>query len=73
MAHDHAFARDLDRNAANHAPLTPLSFIARTAEVWPGRVAIVHGARRATWAETYGRCRRLALRPNVIRSMRQTA
>src|SRR6478735_6375400 len=60
MAHDNAFARDLDRNAANHAPLTPLSFIARTAEVWPGRIAIVHGARRATWAETYARCRRLA-------------
>jgi len=60
MAHDHAFARDLDRNAANHAQLTPLSFIARTAEVWPDRVAIVHGARRATWAATYARCRRLA-------------
>jgi fatty-acyl-CoA synthase len=51
---------DLPRNAANHAPLSPLSFIARTAAVWPDRTSIVHGARRDTWRETYARCRRLA-------------
>ncbi|HYU69607.1 MAG TPA: acyl-CoA synthetase [Burkholderiales bacterium] len=51
---------DLDRNPANHAPLTPLGFIERAATVYPGRLAVVHGARRATWAETYARCRRLA-------------
>ncbi len=55
-----AYARDLDRNAANHAPLTPLSLIARTAEIWPGHPSIVHGARRYAWGETYARCRRLA-------------
>jgi fatty-acyl-CoA synthase len=60
MGPDSAFARDLERNAANHAPLTPLSFIARAADVWPDRVAIIHGERRATWAQTYARCRRLA-------------
>src|SRR5260370_39184312 len=50
---------DLDRNPANYAPLTPLGFIERAATVYPGRLAVIHGARRATWAETYARCRRL--------------
>ncbi len=50
----------LDKNAANFAPLTPLTFIAWSAHVCPQRVAVVHGARRFTWRETYARCRRLA-------------
>ncbi|MBK9116308.1 MAG: acyl-CoA synthetase [Betaproteobacteria bacterium] len=54
------FERDLDRTPANHAPLTPVSFIARTAHIWPERVAVIHGARRYTWRETYERSRRLA-------------
>jgi len=56
----HAYASDLDRNPANYAALTPLSLIARTAEIWPAHPSVVHGARRYTWAETYARCRRLA-------------
>jgi fatty-acyl-CoA synthase len=51
---------DLDRNAANYAPLTPLTFIAWSAHAYPQRSAIIHGKRRFTWAETYARCRRLA-------------
>ena len=51
---------DLDKNPANYAPLTPLGFIERAAYVYPERFAVVHGARRFTWAETYARCRRLA-------------
>jgi fatty-acyl-CoA synthase len=54
------FESDLDKNAANHAPLTPLGFIERTAAVYPERVAVIHGARRYKWKETYARCRRLA-------------
>ncbi|MDP1651898.1 MAG: acyl-CoA synthetase [Rhodocyclaceae bacterium] len=50
----------LDKNAANYTPLTPLSFIERTATVYPQRISLIHGARRFTWAETYARCRRLA-------------
>ena len=50
----------LDRNAANFAALTPLSFIDRTAAIWPEQLAVVHGPRRYTWAETYARSRRLA-------------
>ena len=54
------YEQHLDRRAANYAPLTPLSFIARTAQTWPQRTAVVHGARRYTWSETYARSRRLA-------------
>src|SRR5205085_12384715 len=54
------FDRDLGRNAANYAPLTPLSLIARTAYIWPQRLAVVHGSRNYTWGETYARARRLA-------------
>ncbi|MBV8250515.1 MAG: acyl-CoA synthetase, partial [Comamonas sp.] len=50
----------LDPNTANYAALTPLSFIARTAEVYPERLAIVHGELRQSWGQTYARCRRLA-------------
>ncbi len=50
----------LDRNPANHVPLSPLSFLARSAEVFPERVAVIHGEVRNTWAQTYRRCRRLA-------------
>jgi len=51
---------DLERNPANHAPLTPLTFIERAAYVFPQRLAVIHGAKRFTWAQTYARCRRLA-------------
>ena len=54
------YSVDLDRNPANYVPLTPLSFLARAAEVFPERVAVVHGDRRLSWAETYRRCRQLA-------------
>ena len=54
------FDQDLARNEVNFAPLSPLSFIERAAEVYPQRTAIVHGSLRRTWAETYARCRQLA-------------
>jgi fatty-acyl-CoA synthase len=54
------FEQDLGRNAANYAPLTPLSFIERAAYVYPERLAVVHEEQRFTWKETYARCRRLA-------------
>ena len=54
------YERDLERNAANYAPLTPLSFIERAAHVYPARVAVVHGKRRYNWSDSYARCRRLA-------------
>lgn len=56
----HIFEQDLPRNDANFAALTPLSFIERSALVYPDRLAIVHGALRQTWGQTYARCRQLA-------------
>ncbi len=60
MAGTNAYLDGLDRNQANHAPLTPLTFIERAAYVYPDKPAVVHGAQRFTWRETYARCRRLA-------------
>ncbi|MDE2592931.1 MAG: acyl-CoA synthetase [Burkholderiales bacterium] len=54
------FDQHLPRNEANFAALSPLSFIERTAEVYPDRLAIVHGKLRQTWGDTYRRCRQLA-------------
>jgi len=50
----------LDKCAANHVPLSPLSFLERTAQIYPQRTSVIHGARRFTWRDTYTRCRRLA-------------
>ncbi|MDY0011282.1 MAG: acyl-CoA synthetase [Rhodocyclaceae bacterium] len=60
QARQNPFEQALDKCAANYVPLTPLSFIQRSAHVFPERLALVHGARRQTWGETYTRCRRLA-------------
>ena len=51
---------DLPKNAANHAPLSPLSYLSRTEAVHPNRIAVIHGTRRITWGQTGERCRRLA-------------
>ena len=55
-----AYTRDLDRCAANFQPLTPLSFLARSAAVFPEKTAIVHGAERRDYATFFARSRRLA-------------
>jgi len=51
---------DLDRNPANFQPLTPLSFLARAAAVYPDQCAVIHGARSFSYREFYARTRRLA-------------
>lgn len=50
----------LDKNPANYTPLTPLTFLARSAYVYPERVAVIHGQRRQSWLQTFTRCRQLA-------------
>jgi fatty-acyl-CoA synthase len=50
----------LEPNAANYAPLTPLVFLDWCADVYPDRLAIVHGERRFSWAQARERSRRLA-------------
>ena len=50
----------LDKNAANYVPLSPVSFVERSAEVYGDLPAVVHGARRYSWRETHARSARLA-------------
>ncbi len=54
-----AYDHDLDKNAANFQPLTPLSFLERSAAVYPDRIAIIHGQSRTSYRDFYARCRRL--------------
>ncbi len=55
-----AYDRDLDRRPANYVPFTPVSFLKRSALVYPNKTAVIDGGRRLTYAEFAGRCRRLA-------------
>jgi fatty-acyl-CoA synthase len=57
---DHPFVANLGQNRANHAPLTPLDFLARAADVYPAKPAVIHGDRVFTYAQLAERCRRLA-------------
>lgn len=50
----------LDRNPANHQPLTPVSFLERAASVFPDHTAIIHGALRRSYGAFYTRSRQLA-------------
>ena len=54
------FETDLDKNPANFEPLTPLSFLQRTAWVYPNHLAVVHGKTRRTWKEVHARAHKLA-------------
>ena len=54
------FDEGLERNAANYAPLTPVSFVERSAEIFGDVTSIIHGARRYDWAATRERSARLA-------------
>ncbi len=60
MAEQNPYETGLDRNAANFRPLTPISFLLRTAAVYPDRPAVVYGERRYSWRQSLQRCRRLA-------------
>ncbi len=54
------YDNDLTHCAVNHIALTPLSFLERTANVYPDYPAVIHGSIRRNWSETYQRCRQLA-------------
>ena len=54
------YEHQLDKNPANYVALTPVSFVERSAEVFGDLPAVVHGARRYTWAQTRERSARLA-------------
>ncbi|MEP6965026.1 MAG: AMP-binding protein, partial [Polaromonas sp.] len=55
-----SYDQGLDRNPANYTALSPISFLERSARVYPDRDSLIHGDTRFTWAQTYARCRRLA-------------
>jgi fatty-acyl-CoA synthase len=50
----------LDQTPANFVPLSPLSFLKRSAAVYPDLTSTVYEGRHFTWAQTYERCRRFA-------------
>ncbi|MGI9463904.1 MAG: AMP-binding protein, partial [Aestuariivirgaceae bacterium] len=54
------FETDLDKTPANYQPLTPLTFLARSAAVYPDQTAIIHGRVHTKYAEFYARARKLA-------------
>jgi fatty-acyl-CoA synthase len=54
------YDQGLERDPANFQPLTPLSFLARAAKVWPERTAVIHGASRLDYRSFDQRCRQLA-------------
>jgi fatty-acyl-CoA synthase len=54
------YEQGLDKNPANFVAQSPLSFIERTAQIYPDKTAVVYGALQRTWGQTYARCRQLA-------------
>ncbi|MEX2615813.1 MAG: acyl-CoA synthetase [Alphaproteobacteria bacterium] len=54
------FEQGLEKGAANYTPLSPLSFLRRSAHVYPHKTAIIHGDRRISYAAFYTRSRQLA-------------
>jgi len=57
---ENMFELGLDKAEANYTPLTPVTFIQRTALAHPTRTAVIHGSIRRNWAETYARCLKMA-------------
>ena len=54
------YEQDLGQTAANFASLTPISFLERSAAVYPDKTAVIHGDLHYSYRELYNRCRRLA-------------
>jgi len=50
----------LDKNGANYVPLSPVSFLERTADIYPNREALIYNERRYNWQQVRERCRRFA-------------
>lgn len=60
MEQPHIYNLGLDKNPANYTPLTPISFLERSASIFPNKVAQIHHTTKYTWAETFARCKKLA-------------
>ncbi|CAK9164927.1 unnamed protein product [Ilex paraguariensis] len=46
--------------SANYVPLSPISFLERSAKVYRDRTSVVYGSVKYTWGETHTRCVKLA-------------
>ena len=60
MGDENIYQQNLDKNQANFAQLTPLTFLERAASVYPNKNSLIHDDTRYTWSQTYERCGRLA-------------
>ena len=60
MTSSNKYEDNLEKNLANYTELTPLSFLERTARVFPDHTAVIHGSIRRNWLETYKRCIKFA-------------
>jgi fatty-acyl-CoA synthase len=47
-------------DSVSNTALSPLSFLERSARVWPGKTAVVYGARRLTYSELAAEAQRVA-------------
>ena len=54
------YEKNLNKNDANYVPLSPLSFLERTKNIYPNYEAIVYESRSYTWNEVYKRCVKFA-------------
>ena len=55
-----SFEKNLDKNAANFVPLTPLTFLERAKDIYPNYEALVYEDRKYTWIDIYKRCTQFA-------------
>jgi fatty-acyl-CoA synthase len=60
VAANNPYSTGLEKNPANYVPLSPLSFLERSAYIYPKRISVIQGDRQYTWADSYRRCRQLA-------------
>ncbi len=54
------YETNLDKNEANYVPLSPLTFLERTKDIYPNYEAVVYESRSYTWEEVYKRCVKFA-------------
>ena len=54
------YDKNLDKNDANYVPLSPLTFLERTKDIYPNYEAVVYESRSYTWEEVYKRCVKFA-------------
>ena len=55
-----AYDKNLDKNEANFVPLSPLTFLERTKDIYPNYESVVYESRKYTWKDTYNRCVKFA-------------